>query len=255
MPLWPVSDAGLRIAAHFYNKSIRENGELTAVINGKILDKDQRKAMVWDIERGQSNQIEALPWQTCTCIGHWHYDRRVFDNHQYKSAKTVIHMLTDVVSKNGNLLLSVPVRGDGTIDADEQAIVEEIGKWMATNKEAIHGTRPWKIFGEGPAIARAAPLTAQGFNEGKGKPLQSADIRFTTKGKALYAFPMEWPENGVVTIKSLALDSVHYPGKIMQIDVLGHGKITDFKRTSEGLIITMPAPTSELSYAAAIRIV
>ena len=254
LPLWPVSNVGLRIAAHLYNKSIKKNGELTAVINGKILDKDQRKAMVWDIERGQSNEIEPLPWQTCTCIGQWHYDRRVYDQHKYKSAKNVIHILTDVVSKNGNLLLSVPVRGEGTIDSDELAIVEEIGKWMSVNKEAIYGTRPWKIFGEGPAIENAVPLTAQGFNEGKGKPLQSSDFRFTSKGEVLYAFPMEWPENGELTIESLASGSSLYPGKISSVELLGHGKIADFERTAKGLVITLPLSKPELTYAVALKI-
>jgi len=183
LPLWPVSDAGLKIAAHLYNKSIKEKGSLEAVIFGKILDEQQRKCMVWDIERGQSNNIEPLPWQTDTCIGSWHYQQSVFNNHKYKSAKTVIHTLVDVVSKNGNLCLSVPVKGDGTIDSDERKIVEDIGKWMAINSECIYDTRPWKIFGEGPALENVAALSAQGFNEGKGKPFTSEDIRFTTKEK------------------------------------------------------------------------
>ena len=76
-PLWPASDVGLRIAAHMYNRSIARKGKNEAVINGKILDAVQRKTMVWDIERGASNAIEPLPWQTCTCIGSWHYDRRI----------------------------------------------------------------------------------------------------------------------------------------------------------------------------------
>lgn len=255
LPLWPANDAGLRIAAHLYNKSVEKNGELKAVINGKILDEDQRKAMVWDIERGQSNEIEPLPWQTDTCIGGWHYDRRIYDNHKYRSAKNVIQTLVDVVSKNGNLLLSIPVRGDGTIDSDEQAIVEEIGNWMASNKEAIYATRPWKIFGEGPAIENAAPLKAQGFNEDNNKSFQASDIRFTSKGKVIYAFPLEWPANGVITIKSLALNSVHHPGKISQVELLGYGKITDFKRTATGLIINLPATKPGLTYAAALKIV
>jgi alpha-L-fucosidase len=152
LPLWPVSDVGLRIAAHLYNKSIKKHGKPDAVLTGKILDAHQRKCMVWDIERGQSNQIEPLPWQTDTCIGGWHYDRRVYDNNKYKSAKTVIHTLCDVVSRNGNLMLSVPVRGDGSIDEKERAIVTDIGMWMQLNSEAIYGSRPWTSFGEGPAI-------------------------------------------------------------------------------------------------------
>jgi len=254
LPLWPATDAGLRIAAHLYNKSIKKHGKLKAVINGKILNTEQRKTMVWDIERGQSNEIEPLPWQTCTCIGSWHYDRRIFDKHHYKSARTVMQTLADVVSKNGNLLLSVPVRGDGTIDSDEVAVVEEIGAWMAINKEAIYGTRPWKTFGEGPAIENAAPLTAQGFNEGKGKPFEAADIRFTTKGNALYAIPMIWPENGKITIKNLKTDAKFYPGRISKVMLLGNNAALAFTRDNEGLQITLPTDKPLISYAFALKI-
>ncbi len=110
-----------------YNKSIKEHGELRAVINGKVLDENQRKAMVWDIERGQANEIQPLPWQTDTCIGGWHYDRGLYERNGYKTSKTVIQTLVDIVSKNGNLMLNIPVRGDGTIDEKERKIVEEIG--------------------------------------------------------------------------------------------------------------------------------
>ncbi|ATP56006.1 alpha-L-fucosidase [Pedobacter ginsengisoli] len=255
LPLWPISDAGLRIAAHLYNRSIKKNGALKAVLNGKILDEEQRKCMVWDIERGQSNEIEPYTWQTDTCIGSWHYDRRIFDNHHYKSSKTVIHTLADVVSKNGNLLLSIPVRGDGTIDADELKVVEEIGQWMKVNKECIYGTRPWKIYGEGPATENMAPLTAQGFNEGKGKPFVAQDIRFTTKGAVLYAIPMGWPENGKITIKSLAKGNASlYPSKIKSMELLGVGPITDFKQDETGLTVTLPAKQPALSYAFALKI-
>lgn len=254
LPLWPISDAGLRIAAHLYNRSIKKHGELKAVINGKILDEEQRKCMVWDIERGQSNEIEPYTWQTDTCIGSWHYDRRIFDNHHYKSAKTVIHTLADVVSKNGNLLLSVPVRGDGTIDSDELKVVEEIGEWMKINKESIFGTRPWKVYGEGPAIENAAPLTAQGFNEGKGKPFEAQDIRFTTKGTTLYAIPLGWPKDGKIIIKSLAKEKPLYPSEIVSIELLGFGSITDFKRDTEGLTITLPTTKLALSYAFVLKI-
>ena len=254
LPLWPISDAGLRITAHLYNKSINKNGKVTAVVNGKILDEQQRKCMIWDIERGQSNEIEPYTWQTCTCIGQWHYDLRIFENHHYKSAKNVIHTLVDVVSKNGNLLLSVPVRGDGTIDSDELAVVEEIGEWMNINKEAIYATRPWKIFGEGPAKDNAAPLSAQGFNEGKGKPFESKDIRFTTKGSVLYATVLGWPENGKITIKSLAKGGSLYPGAVKNVQLLGTGAITNFAHTDEGLIITVPGVKSKLSYAIVFKL-
>ncbi|MDO6430284.1 alpha-L-fucosidase [Flavitalea sp. BT771] len=234
LPLWPVNDAGLRIAAHMYNDSIARHGKLQAVINGKILDEQQRKCMVWDIERGASNSIEPFVWQTDTCIGEWHYDRRVYDQKRYKSAAMVIGILADVVSKNGNLLLNIPVRGDGTIDELELAVVQDIGKWMQVNSEAIYATRPWKVFGEGPVIATAAPLHAQGFNEGKGKPLGAEDFRFTTKGNTLYAIFFGWPDSRQVTIKSLAGN-----GKPANVTMLGHGDL-EWKQTTEGLSVTLP---------------
>ncbi|MHA4895196.1 alpha-L-fucosidase [Pedobacter sp. PWIIR3] len=253
LPLWPISDAGLRIAAHLYNKSIKKNGKNTGVVNGKILDEQQRKCMVWDIERGQSNEIEPYTWQTDTCIGAWHYDRRIFNDHHYKSAKTVIHTLVDVVSKNGNLLLNVPVRGDGTIDADELKVVEEIGEWMKVNKEAIFATRPWKIFGEGPAKDSAAPLSAQGFNEGKGKPFEAQDIRFTVKGKVLYATALGWPVDGKITIKSLAQGNTLYTGKVKDVQLLGSGKLK-YAHGNEGLVITLPNEKTKLPYALVFKI-
>ena len=237
LPLWPVSDAGLKIAAHMYNTSIKKHGKLEAALFGKVLDKQQRKCMIWDIERGQSNQIEPLPWQTDTCIGGWHYDRRIFDYKGYKSARTVVHTLVDIVSKNGNLLLNIPVRGDGTIDSEERAVVEGIGAWMQTNNEAIYGTRPWKVFGEGPAIESAAPINAQGFNEGKGKPFGAEDIRFTTKGKTLYAVMLGWPAGNETTIKSLGAGG--QAGKISQVSLLGNDKL-NFQQTAAGLKIQLP---------------
>lgn len=239
LPLWPVSDAGLRIAAHLYNSSIKKHGTLQAVLNGKMLNEEQQKCMVWDIERGQSNHIEPFVWQTDTCIGSWHYDRRVYDKQGYKSAKTVVHTLADVVSKNGNLLLSVPVRGDGTIDSAELAIVEGIASWMQQNSEAIYGTRPWKIFGEGPAIEEAAPLKAQGFNEGKGKPFGPEDIRFTTKDGKLYAIVLGVPTDGKVHIKSLAAGSSNYPSDITRVELLGHGELA-IERAKDALIVQLP---------------
>lgn len=238
LPLWPVSDAGLRIAAHLYNFSLKKHGKLKAVVTGKILDDKQRKCMVWDIERGQSNQIEPLPWQTDTCIGGWHYDRRLYDNGGYKSAKTVVHTLADIVSKNGNLMLNIPVRGDGTIDDKERAVVEGIGEWMRVNHEGIYGTRPWTVCGEGPAMESVAALSAQGFNEGKGKPFGAEDIRFTTKGKTLYAIVLGWPENRTVSVKTLA-NGGNVP-KIEAINLLGCTDKLGFEQTSGGLHVQMP---------------
>lgn len=238
LPLWPVSDAGLKIAAHFYNRNLALNGD-NGVILGKILNDEQKQCMTWDIERGSSNQIEPHPWQTCTCLGAWHYDRGIFDRHHYKSAKTVIHQLTDTVSKNGNLLLSVPLRGDGTPDSDAIKIVEDIATWMQVNQEAIHGTRPWKVFGEGPQMASAAPLNAQGFNEGRGKPFTAEDVRFTSKGETLYAVVMGKP-TAAISVKSLGKDAKLLEKSISKIELLGSQEQIKWSQNAESLLIEKP---------------
>jgi len=254
LPLWQVSDAGLRIAAHMYNRSIKKYGSVQSVIFGKILDDLQRKCMVWDIERGQSNTIEPLPWQTDTCIGGWHYDKIIYNNKGYKNAKTIIHTLTDVVSKNGNLLLNIPVRGNGTIDELERAVVEEIGDWMALYGECIYDTRPWKVFGEGPAMEAAAPLSAQGFNEGKGKPFTSSDIRFTTKNDIVYAIVLGWPQSGKVEIKSLKANNTYLNQSISQVSMLGVNAPLSFVQNEEALVVNLPDTQPILPYAFAVRI-
>lgn len=253
LPLWPISDAGLKIAAHLYNHSIKKHGKLEAVLNGKILDEEQRKCMVWDIEKGRSNNLEPFVWQSDTCLGSWHYDRSIFDNHRYKSAKTVIHSLIDIVSKNGTMLLSVPIRGDGTIDSDETAVVEEIAAWMKFNGESIFSTRPWKIFGEGPAQENSKPLTAQGFNEGGGKPFCSLDYRFTTKENTLYAISLGWPEDGKALIKSLSKNNSLRPEAIHRVDFMGGGELK-FERKDEGLEVILPDQRPILNFAYTLKI-
>jgi len=237
LPLWPFSDTGLKLIAHYYNSNMLwHGGKLEGVWNGKMLDEQKRKCMVWDIERGQSNRIEPFVWQTDTCIGGWHYDKGVFDRHRYKSAKTVIQTLADIVSKNGNLLLSVPVRADGTIDSDEVKIVEGIATWMDVNRESIFGTRPWKVFGEGPAIASAAPISNQGFNEGKGKPFTAEDIRFTQKGDAIYAICLGWPTQPL-KIKSLGKQANLLDKQIADVQLLGSDEKIEWIEGDDALTI------------------
>lgn len=240
LPLWPVSDAGLKIAANYYNDNMsRHGGKLEAVLFGKILNGQQRDCLTWDIERGAPNAIQDRPWQTCTCIGSWHYSRDYYNKSKYKSAGTVIHILCDVVSKNGNLLLNIPVRGNGSIDGKEIAILEEIKAWIDINGECIYGTRPWKVFGEGPAT-EGAPISAQGFNEGKGKPLTAEDVRFTKKGNAIYAIVMGRPEKPV-EIKSLGRAAGLLEGKIQNVRLLGVDAPAKWKRSDATLTIEAPS--------------
>ena len=254
LPFWPFSDAGMRIAAHLYNRSIATRGRLDAVINGKMLDERQRRSLVWDIERGQTAAIEPLPWQTCTCIGGWHYSRPEYERGAYKSAQTVVHMLVDIVSKNGNLLLSVPMRGDGTIDEKEQAIVEEIGRWMAVHGEAIYGTRPWAVFGEGPALHGTAPLRDQGMNEGKNTPLTAADVRFTAKGDAVYAFVMGWPAGREIAIAAMGAAQGYLKKPVAKVEYIGTGQALAFRQEAAGLRVTLPSAPPALPYAFALKV-
>ncbi len=240
LPLWPASDAGLKIAADFYNYNMKQHdGKLEAVLFGKMLSEGQQKCLVRDIERGAANTIQAQPWETDTCIGNWHYDRSLYDKNRYKSAKTVIQMLCDIVSKNGDLLLNIPVRGDGTIDDKEQAVLEGIGAWMDVNKECIFETRPWKIFGEGPASEGAA-LSAQGFNEGKGKPFTAADVRFTTKGNLLYAIILGTPQQDL-QIKSLGTAAKFLEQPIGHITLLGSDEKVEWTQSAGAITIKAPA--------------
>lgn len=232
----PLGQAGLDITAHYYNASMAwHGGELEAVVNGKIIPPEHRAGLVEDVERGQRDSIEPLPWQTCTCIGDWHYNRGVFDNHAYKSAASVIHRLADIVSKNGNLLLSIPVRGNGAIDADERKFLDTMADWMGRNGEAIHGTRPWRSFGEGPTRVGNG-----GFSEDKAQSFTAEDIRFTAKAGALYAIALGWPKSGVLHIGALAQDSALAPGGIERVEVLGASDSLPFTRSRKGLEVRLP---------------
>jgi alpha-L-fucosidase len=240
----PLGQTGLDIAAHFYNANVSwHGGKLEAVLNAKILPSEHRPAMVEDYERGKTEGIMPQPWQTDTCIGNWHYDRSVYEQRRYKSAQAVIHMLIDIVSKNGNLLLSVPVRGDGTIDEDEVKALEGIAAWMAVNSEAIFATRPWKVYGEGPSTTEK-PETGEfsGVSDVRAKPYTGEDIRFTQSkdGKSLYAIALAVPTNGTLTVKSLASGSAHWPDAVGRVRLLGVDADLKATRDASGLHVTLP---------------
>jgi alpha-L-fucosidase len=241
----PLGDTGLEAAAHYYNQAIGWHGEPNVVVFGKKLDGVQRRAIVEDVERGFVDDIRDVPWQTDTCIGNWHYSRRIYEQNAYKTPKQVIQRLVDVVSKNGNLLLNIPVRGNGTIDEKEAAIVDDIAVWTGRNGEAIFATRPWHKLGEGPTKPPEGML-----NEDQVKPFTAADVRFTKKGGALYAIFMEWPkdESAITSLGGRSLpDAV-----IEKVELLG-GPPLDFRRDSDALRVNLP-PAQEAMFTPAIRI-
>lgn len=237
LPLYPISDAGLKIAAHYYNTNMAaHNGKLEAVLFGKVLTEEQKECMVWDVERGAPDKQQAEAWQTCTCIGDWHYNIGIYENGSYKSVATVIRMLVDIVSKNGNLLLNIPVRGDGSIDDKEVAILEGIATWMDMNKESIFGTRPWTTYGEGPSVDAMNTLNGAGFNEGK-VGYTEKDIRYSQKGNVLYATVMGQITEDVL-LKSLA--DADGEMKIEKIELLGSDEKLTWKQNKELLVIKQP---------------
>jgi len=126
---------------------------------------------------------------------------------------------------------------------------------MKVNSESIYATRPWKIFGEGPAQQAEAKLSGPGFNEGKGKSFTHEDIRFATKGDLLYATAMDWPQDGKLAIKSLSKDSPHFPKEIQKVEWLPTRQSLTFERTEKGLVVALPERTSDvLTYANVIKI-
>jgi alpha-L-fucosidase len=233
----PLGQAGLDIAAHFYNQSVQRRGALDVVLNAKMMPAERRAALVEDIERGAAGENRPLPWQTDTCIGAWHYERRLFEQHRYKTALQVVQMLVDIVSKNGNLMLSVPIKGDGTIDEDEVKCLEGIASWIGPNGDGIYGTRPFAVFGETPATQPAARGQFGGVRDVRAYTAE--DIRFTTKGDTLYAFVMAWPASGKTTIKTLARGGAHYGKQVAKVELLGAGDVA-FTHDESGLTVTMP---------------
>jgi len=206
LPFHGVTDQiGLTLAAHFYNSSIKLHGRNEAVMNAKMLEDMHRRALVYDIERGKADAVMPQAWQTDTCIGSWHYDREIFVNHRYKSAASVVRMLADIVSKNGNLMLSVPLQRDGTPDTDEIEIVKGIGAWLKVNGEAIYGT----TYG----------------------PLQRLPAaRTTAKSGTIYLHVFDWPAEGPVAVPGVA-------ATVRSVRLLAGNRSLEFRQQADLLTI------------------
>jgi alpha-L-fucosidase len=225
------------IMAYYYNANMRRNaGKLDAVFNIKTVPPAVLSTLVLDFEMSRADSVQPYPWQTDTCIGGWHYSRAIFEQHRYRTPQAMVHLLVDVVSKNGNLLLNIPLPGGGRPDSDELAFLEAFGSWMALNGESIYSTRPWKIYGEGPTNGQSKSLYQS--------PIPTylpGDIRFTTKGDSLYAIALAWPDDGKLVIKSLASNSPYCSGEIARIELLGSDSSLQWSRSGEGLTVKLPS--------------
>jgi len=233
----PFGEIGRKMLSHFYNQDIIKNGgSLEAVYTCKHLTPEGR--WVRDIERGAMDSISIDPWQTDTSIGDWYYRT----GQKYMTGTEVIQMLVDIVSKNGNLLLNVVQTPEGDLEQDVIDILEEIAAWTPVNGEGIYGTRPWKIYGEGPSMQKQEKGVFGGVRDVR--PYEWNDIRFTTKGNVLYAFCMGQPENDV-RITSLGNNSQLNNKKIRSISMLGSDEKMKWKLEDDALVIDKPLKTPD----------
>ena len=218
-----------KFAAYYYNRGAQWGKGVA--INYKHQAFPDNVA-VFDVERGQLAGIRPIFWQTDTSISKnsWGY----VQNQNYKTAGNLVNDLVDIVSKNGALLLNIGPRPDGIIPEPEQKILLEIGQWLTVNGEAIYGTRPWKVYGEGPT-----EVIEGSFSDTQRTAFTGQDIRFTTKGDTLYAIVLAWPGEQIV-IKSLGKSLSLWDQKVGSISLLGHTGQLEWSRDESGLAVKLP---------------
>jgi alpha-L-fucosidase len=229
---WTVNNPVLmpyfnKFLAYYYNSAL-DWGQQVAVNTKQGYPTN---IQVWDVERGKSGKMMVFPWQTDTSVGKksWCY----IDGEENKTAEQIVHDLIDIVSKNGNLLLNIGPRADGTITEEQQAVLLDIGKWLKINGEAIYGTRCWKKFGEGDTES-----TKGSFTDNTATVYTTRDMRFTTKGNDFYAIVLNCDETGVL-IKSLDKNAIA-DAKILNVQLLGSGEKIAWQQTGEGLKLAFP---------------
>ncbi|MES2461889.1 MAG: alpha-L-fucosidase [Armatimonadota bacterium] len=222
-----------KFGAYYYNRAKHWGPWDTSgpAINYKY-DAFEEGTAVFDIERGQLSGIREKLWQNDTSVSKssWGYT----ENQQYKTVDSLIDDLVDIVSKNGALLLNIGPKPDGTIPDEEQQMLREIGQWLSVNGEAIYGTRPWKIFGEGPT-----EVVEGAFTDTKRAAFTGEDVRFTAKDNALYATLLGWPGDQAI-IRSLGTVSGLLDEKISQVHLLGQDAPLEWSLGEEGLTVHLP---------------
>jgi alpha-L-fucosidase len=229
---------GLSQIANFYNDNFARHGSREMAVYNCKQESDGR--WVQDYERGVGGGIDPYPWQTDTSIGDWFYNK----HWKYQPVSWIVDMLVDITSKNGNLLLNVVLRPDGSLDPEAETMLHELARWTAINGEAIYGTRPWLVYGEGEVRPKGGAFK-ENFK------YSAKDIRFTTKGATLYAIALGWPEDGKIVIKSLASTTDVGVNKIERIELLGQKTsfmkrilgVRDtlkFAQTAESLTVEVP---------------
>jgi alpha-L-fucosidase len=233
---YPFRSTFYQFMAYYYNNAL--DWDKGVVVNTKFGYGDN--IQVFDIERGKSDKARDFPWQTDTSIGKksWGY----IEGEENKTPNQIIDDFVDIVSKNGNLLLNIGPKADGTITDEQQAVLREIGRWLKVNGEAIYATRPWEVASEGTVAG-----TSGAFSDNEESLYTAQDIRFTTKGNRLYAISLAWTDAEVL-IKSIGEDK-----KVGGIRMLGSDEKISWDQTPEGLKVSFPEkmPTD---YAHALEI-
>jgi alpha-L-fucosidase len=255
---FPYGEYGKEVCRTFFNHNFRKNGKFTAVIAGKFND---QPSIVKDIERGVAKEILYRPWQGIITFNSWFYKNERELRH---NARTVIEILTDARSKNGNLLLNVELLPDGTIPPDHKDILDDIGEWVTLHGEAIYASKPWKIYGDnlGSSLRLLEKKAAQNQaseadlallealnEEGNSThftertvsdpPYGPDEVRFTVKDEHLYIFVMN-PSSGTIRIPSLGTGSREKPKKIRSIYMLGSNKVVKFDQKADALELVIP---------------
>lgn len=218
----------LEMASHYYNRGLE--WERPVVLTYKRPDMVYGTATS-DLERSRMPDLFPEPWLTDTSMssGSWAFSSSI----DYYPVNRMVDDLVDIVSKNGCMLLNIAPRPDGTIPEEQKERLRGIGRWLKINGEAIYGSRPWLIFGEGPTVTPVGHLADQKF-DGFG----AEDIRFTLKGETLYAIALDWPESGKLLVKELAQRRIRE--QIKGVRLLGHEGKLEWTQGFDVLEITLP---------------